>query len=77
MKYRLYKKDKKDKMLQRVQKTEEFYEKHHVDGIPWLRCCPVVTWDNKYAVPKALDINMGSDEDDGLVDSIEPPIVEE
>ena len=77
MKYRIYSKNKPEKVEKYRAKLQKHYDNTHVEGTPWIISCPVVTWDNKVAVPLVGERYPENDGDDGVVDSVERPVVEE
>jgi hypothetical protein len=73
MKYRLYQKNKPDKVKKYRDKMQKFYADANVAGSPLIVCCSVPTYDGRIAVPLAGAIYPENDGDDGVVDSIDPP----
>jgi len=75
-KFRIYKKNKADKVEKYRKKAQAHYDANHVPGTPHIICCPVVTHDDKYAVPLLVEGYPENDGDDGMVDTIDQPPVE-
>ena len=78
-KFRIYKANKKNKCDKYIKKLQKHYDETHIPGQPWIIALPVVTYEGKYACTLVNNgtSEPGNDGDDGIVDSIEPPVVEE
>ena len=79
VKYRIYPKSKAEKVEKYRLKMQKHYNRSHDNDptSPLVICCPVVTWDNKYAVPLVGEGYPENDGDDEILNSIERPVVEE
>jgi len=73
IKYRIYKKNKTDKVEKYRAKLQRHYDATHTPGTPWIISVPVDTWDDKKAIPLVGTGCPENDGDDGVVDNIDPP----
>ena len=79
MKYRIYNANKAAKVEKHRITVQKHYDDTHylTPNAPWFKCCPVVRYDGKFAVPLATETYPAADDDDGIVDNIDRPIEEQ
>jgi hypothetical protein len=77
MKFRIYAANKTDKVEKYRKKMQAKYDSIRTSKAPWIICCPVMTYEGKYAVPLAVDDYPEKDIAVSVVDSIDPPVTKE
>jgi hypothetical protein len=76
MKYRVYQKTKLDKVEKYNAKLQKHYDDTHVTGTPWIISCVITTPLDRYAATLIGEDYPENNGDDGVVDTLEPGIIE-